>query len=163
MSQTRGLREVVQSFVQLLRQGLTPKKLAFTIALGITLGVTPVLGSTVLLCTLAAIVLQLNPPAIQIVNWLVYPLQLALLVPFLRAGVWMFGRQQSKVSLAHVVELVRTDPLNAVAALWTVTMHALMVWLAFGTVATVLVYLVLVPVLRRMQSKVREAPEVGAW
>ena len=71
MSQTRGLREVVQSFVQLLRQGLTPKKLAFTIALGITLGVTPVLGSTVLLCTLAAIVLQLNTPAIQIVNWLV--------------------------------------------------------------------------------------------
>jgi len=26
-----------------------------------------------------------------------------------------------------------------------------------------LVYLVLVPVLRRMRSKVRQAPEVGAW
>ena len=52
--------------IQLLRQGVSPEKIALTIALGIILGVTPVLGSTLLLCTLAAIVLRLNLPAIQL-------------------------------------------------------------------------------------------------
>jgi len=33
--------------------------------------------------------LRLNLPAIQLVNLVVYPLQLALLVPFLRAGAWL--------------------------------------------------------------------------
>jgi hypothetical protein len=37
-------RKVVRPFLELLRQGLTPEKIAFTIALGITLGVTPVVG-----------------------------------------------------------------------------------------------------------------------
>ena len=90
MRESLWLRKVVQPLLELLRQGLTPEKIAFTIALGITLGVTPVLGSTALLCTLAAVAFRLNLPAIQLVNWLVYPLQLALLVPLLRIGAWMF-------------------------------------------------------------------------
>jgi hypothetical protein len=150
-------RKVVRPFLELLRQGLTPEKIAFTIALGITLGVTPVVGSTVLLCTLAAIVFQLNLPAIQLVNCLVYPLQLALLVPFLRIGAWLFGRQPSEISLAHIFELIRTDAFHAVAVLWTATTHALAAWLALGSLATALIYLLLVPVLRGLQSEVRRA------
>ncbi len=157
MRESLWRRKVVQPFLELLRQGLTPEKIAFTIALGITLGVTPVVGSTVLLCTLAAIVFQLNLPAIQLVNWLVYPLQLALLVPLLRVGAWMFGRRSSEISVAHVFELIRTDVFHAVATLWTATMHALAAWLAFGSVATALIYLLLVPVLRGLQSEVRRA------
>jgi hypothetical protein len=77
----------LKPFIQLLRQGVSPEKVALTIALGIILGVTPVLGSTVLLCTLAATVLRLNLPAIQLVNGVVYPLQFILLIPFYRLGV----------------------------------------------------------------------------
>jgi hypothetical protein len=154
MRESLWRRKVVQPFLELLRQGLTPEKIAFTIALGITLGVTPVVGSTVLLCTLAAIVFQLNLPAIQLVNWLVYPLQLALLVPLLRIGAWIFGRQPSEISVAHIFELIRTDVFHAVATLWTATMHALAAWLAIGSVATPLIYLLLVPVLRRLRSQV---------
>jgi len=36
----------LKPFIQLLRQGVSPEKIALTIALGIILGVTPVLGST---------------------------------------------------------------------------------------------------------------------
>ena len=50
----------LKPFIQLLRQGVSPEKIALTIALGIILGITPVLGSTMLLCTLAAIVFRLN-------------------------------------------------------------------------------------------------------
>lgn len=162
MKETFWRRKVVQPFVALLRQGLTPEKIAFTIALGITLGVTPVLGSTALLCTLAAMAFRLNLPAIQLVNWLVYPLQFALLVPFLRTGAWMFGREPSEITVAHILELIRTDVFHAVATLWTATMHALAVWLALGSVAAGLVYVLLVPVLRGLRTQLHKTSEVKA-
>jgi uncharacterized protein (DUF2062 family) len=162
MKETFWRRKVVQPFVALLRQGLTPEKIAFTIALGITLGVTPVLGSTALLCTLAAMAFRLNLPAIQLVNWLVYPLQFALLVPFLRTGAWMFGREPSEITVAHILELIRTDVFHAVATLWTATMHALAVWLALGSVAAGLVYVLLVPVLHGLRTQLHKTSEVKA-
>src|SRR5271167_1321027 len=83
-------RKLIQPFIDLLKQGVTPEKIALTVAVGISLGVTPVIGSTTVLCTLAAVALRLNLPGIMVVNGAVYPLQLMLLVPFLRAGAWLF-------------------------------------------------------------------------
>jgi len=51
-----------------LRQGVTPEKLAFSSAVGASLGVFPVLGTTSLLCVLAAAVWRLNQVGIQVAN-----------------------------------------------------------------------------------------------
>jgi uncharacterized protein (DUF2062 family) len=153
---------VVDPLLILLKQGLSPEKLALTIALGITLGVTPVLGSTGLLCTLAALVFRLNLPAIQLVNWLVYPLQLALLVPLLRTGAYLFGKDSGEFSLSVILHLIRTDALRAIAILWTATLHALLVWLAAGLVATGLLYLALVPILKRLRPESHHTGELPA-
>ena len=150
-------RKVVSPVVELLRQGLTPEKIAITLALGITLGVTPVIGSTALLCTLAAIVFRLNLAAIQLVNWLVYPLQLVLLIPFLRLGAWMFGTKSSELSVTYIFALIRTNLFSAVAILWTVTIHAIVAWLLLGSIATGLLYLLLLPVLSTMRDQLRPA------
>ena len=144
----------LKPFVQLLRQGVSPEKIAFTVALGIVLGVTPVLGSTMLLCTLAAAVLRLNLPAIQLANAVVYPLQFILLVPFYRLGAWMFRAEVSTISLSGVKALIREGVGHAVRTLWVVTMHALVAWLMWGTVALAILYTVLVPVVRQLWRKV---------
>ncbi|MFP5206288.1 MAG: DUF2062 domain-containing protein [Acidobacteriota bacterium] len=161
MRETAWRRKVVLPIFEFLRQGLTPEKLSFTIALGITLGVTPVLGSTMLLCTLAAIAFRLNLAAIQLVNWLVYPFQLALLIPFYRIGGWIFRTPPSELSVTHILEMIHTNILHAVATLWTVTIHALAAWLLFGSIATGLLYLLLVPVLCGMRNQLRPAPGEG--
>jgi uncharacterized protein (DUF2062 family) len=72
-----------------LTQGVTPQKIALTIALGINLAMFPILGSTTLLCAAVAFWLKLNQPIIQLVNWLAYPLQFAMLLPFIRIGEWL--------------------------------------------------------------------------
>lgn len=159
MTETVWNRKIVRPILEFLRQGLTPEKLSFTIALGITLGVAPVLGSTVLLCSLAAIAFRLNLAAIQLVNWLVYPFQLALLIPFYRIGGWIFRTPPSELSVAHIFALIRTNTLHAIATLWTVTIHAVVAWLLLGSIATGLLYMLLVPVLCRMSNQLR--PETG--
>ena len=157
MRETLWRRKVVRPILEFFRQGLTPEKLSFTIALGITLGVIPVLGSTALLCTLAAIAYRLNLAAIQIVNWLVYPLQLILLIPFYRIGGWIFRTPPSELSAVHILALIRTNVLHAIATLWTITIHAVVAWLVLGSIATGLLYLLLVPVLCGMRNQLRPA------
>jgi uncharacterized protein (DUF2062 family) len=157
MIDTFWSRKVAQPFLELLRQGLTPEKIAFTIALGITLGVTPLLGSTALLCTLAAMVFRLNLAAIQLVNWLVYPLQLALLIPFLRIGAWIFRTQASELSVVHIFALIRFNLFSAIAILWTVTLHAIVAWLLLASIGTGLLYLLLLPVLSIVRNRKRPA------
>jgi uncharacterized protein (DUF2062 family) len=93
-------RQIVNPVLDLLRQGVTPEKISLSIALGITLGVTPVLGSTSVLCFLAAVLLRLNLPALQLVNYLVYPLQFALLVPFIRVGEWILAAPPVRLTVA---------------------------------------------------------------
>ena len=145
----------LKPFIQLLRQGVSPEKIALTIALGIILGVTPVLGSTMLLCTLAAVVLRLNLPAIQLVNGVVYPLQFILLIPFYRMGAWMFRADASAISLGGVTALIREGVGHAIRTLWVVTMHALLAWLALGTITLAILYAVLVPLVRQLWRRVQ--------
>lgn len=141
---------LVQPFVDLLRQGMSPEKIALTVALGVSLGVTPVIGSTTMLCTLAAIALRLNLPAILLVNGVVYPLQLMMVVPFLRAGAWLFRVEGPKLTIVEIFHLIRVDTRHAIATLWTATMHALMVWMVAGCIVSTLVYLILAAMLRRL-------------
>ena len=155
-------RKVIQPFIELLRQGITPERIALTIALGITLGVTPVLGSASLLCTIAAVALRLNLPAIQLVNGLVYPLQLVLIVPFLRLGAWIFRVAPPAVSVPYLFSLIRANVWHAIATLWTATMHALVAWLVLGCLTTGLLYLLLVPLLRRLWLRAQTPSEAAA-
>ena len=148
-------RRIVIPILDLLRQGITPEKIALSIALGIALGVTPVLGSTSILCFLAAVVFRLNVPAIQLVNYFVYPLQVALLIPFIRMGEWIFAARPASISVAQILNLIRTDAWSAIATLWTATMHALVAWLAVGSLAALVIYLLLAPALRKLRVTLR--------
>jgi uncharacterized protein (DUF2062 family) len=146
-------RRVIRTFVDLLRQGITPEKIAFTIALGLSLGVTPVLGSTSLLCTLAAIMFRLNLPAIQLINYLAYPLQIALLIPFLRLGAWIFRAPPVQLSVTQIFEMIRRDVLHTIVVYWTATWHALIAWLILATLSTGVIYVGLVPILRQAKKR----------
>ena len=155
--EARLIRSLARPFLDLLRQGITPEKLALTIAVGLALGVTPVIGSTTLLCTIAAAALRLNLPAIQLVNGLAYPLQLALIVPFLRAGAWLFAAPLPALTVASLFEMIRTSAWQAIVTLWSATLHALVAWLMAAAALSLLVYAVSLPLLRRAWRRQMEA------
>src|SRR5262250_3415773 len=109
MKKSWGYRKLVLPIIDLLRQGITPEKIAQSLAFGIVLGVFPVLGSTTILCALAAIIFRLNLPAIQLVNYFVYPLQLALLIPFIRFGEILFRSPHVSLSLPFIFHMIREN------------------------------------------------------
>src|SRR5208283_1264779 len=74
-----------------LRQGISPHQLALTLALGFAIGCFPILGVTTAICAVLAVALRLNLPAIQAANYAAMPLQLALVLPFVRLGGWFLA------------------------------------------------------------------------
>jgi uncharacterized protein (DUF2062 family) len=148
-------RRLVRPILDLLRQGVTPEKIALSVALGAALGVFPALGWSTALCAIAAILLRLNLPAIQLVNYFVYPAQIALLVPFFRWGEKLFRAPHFPISVPQIYSLFHAGAWAAIELLWTTIWHAIVVWGMLAPVFIGLLYAILLPLLRRamrMQS-----------
>jgi uncharacterized protein (DUF2062 family) len=145
-------RRLIAPIVALLTQGITPEKIALSLAFGIVLGVFPVLGSTTILCAAAALIFRLNLPAIQLVNYLIYPLQLFFLLPFIRLGEILFRATPLQLSLAQMLAMARADLPHAVATLWLAGVHAMSAWLLIGPPAILLLYFLLSRALRRIAA-----------
>ena len=148
---------MVQPVIDLLKQGITPEQIGLSLALGVTVGVIPVLGTTTILCTIIALSARLNLPAIQATNWLVYPLQLILLIPFFRFGEWLFRAPPLPISPEKLVAMFKTDLWNSIVSLWDTTLHALVAWLLVAPALTIVVYFALLPLLKRMPLPAKAA------
>jgi uncharacterized protein (DUF2062 family) len=142
-------RKLVRPIIDLLKQGVTPEKMALSLALGATLGIFPALGWTTALCAIAALALRLNLPAIQIVNYFMYPAQIALLIPFFRLGEWVFHAPRLAISVPQIYAMIHANVWRAIRLLWTTTWHAIVVWCVLAPVIAGIVYIILMPVLRR--------------
>ncbi len=128
------------------------------------MGTFPVLGSTTVLCAVAALIFQLNLPAIQLVNYLIYPIQLFLLVPFIRMGEKLFRVAPLQLSLTQILAMVRADLPHAISTLWLVEVHAISAWLLIGSPAIFLIYFLLSWALRQVAASSgshTNAPEVA--
>ncbi len=112
----------------LLLQGVTADKLAWSLTAGIVVGVFPALGTTTVLCAAASGLFRLNPVAIQLVNWVVYPLQLLLLIPFWQWGDRLFGFPPIELTMEGLQALVSLDWRSAVARLWWTGFRGMVVW-----------------------------------
>jgi len=128
----------------ILSAGLTPRKLLVTLCIGGALGLLPLAWGTTILCALAAYVFRLNQVVLQSVNYLIYPLQLALIVPYYRLGSRLFPwgppfPAEILTFLLHghggSIKLFAWATLKAVAA-WLVTAPplALVLYLFFSMV-----------------------------
>ena len=156
------LRKAVAFIRDLLRQGLSPQKIAMCLALGIAISTVPIsfgLGSA--LCTAAAILFRLNLPAIQAANWAAAPLQVLLFIPYMRAGEFLTRARPLPLSMAQITAMFRADFWGSLARLWGSILRATLGWAVLAPVAVVLLYALLVPLLRLIPVLPRDS-EAGA-
>jgi uncharacterized protein (DUF2062 family) len=154
----RAIKTKILSLVKsMLKEGMSLRKIALCIALGIVLGIFPVLGATTLLCTVAALSLRLNLPAIQVVNYMVYPLQLVMLAPFYGTGNWLFKQQGWPLIDTDWIGLLQNDFWGSIANLWDLTLYAILTWLVISPLLFLLLYSASKPVIRALASYRRPA------
>lgn len=143
-------RRFIQPIVRLLTQGVTPEKIALSLALGLVIGVFPVLGSTTILCAIAAVLLRLNLPAIQLVNLFAYPLQFIFLLPFIRMGEFLFRARPLRLSLEQMLAMAHADLPHAIATLWVTALRAVSAWLLLCPALILVSYSLFLLIVRRI-------------
>ncbi len=140
------LGSIKRDVVRWLRQGMSPRRLALTLALGFAVGCIPVVGVPTVLCAALAFGLRLNLPAIQAANYAAMPFQLALIVPFVRLGGRLFSAGPQPGALPHLGAVNVLNDLGALAA------HALVAWLLVAGPAVVLMTAAFTAMLRRIPA-----------
>jgi len=139
--------------------GLTPQKLAMTLCIGIAFGIIPLVWGTSLICIFLAHSFKLNHIALQSVNYLLWPVHLALLVPFFKLGAWLFPWGPSLPN--HFISSVLHNPgLLSLNILGWLTLKALAAWMMTVIPAALLAYLILRATVFRENSQVAEDLEL---
>ena len=140
----------------LLRTGADPKRLSWALALGLVVGVNPLLGSTTMVALALASVLRLNLVASQVGNHAVYPLEWLLFPVFIKMGSVVFGTERIPLGGKRLLNEVTRHPWDTTRLLWMWEWHALIVWAAFATVALPLLAVGLCPVLETMARRIKD-------
>lgn len=138
-----------------LLQGISPERLAITLALGFVLGFIPLIGLPTALCAIVAVALRLNLPAIQAANYFAMPFQVALIVPFVRMGgkiAPMAGRSTIDLSvLVHSpLQLLLHSSGAVVLQVGRLASQALLAWIIVAVPVSILLSIVLTGILRRI-------------
>jgi uncharacterized protein (DUF2062 family) len=138
------------TLLDILRQGTTPTRLAITLAVGICIGCFPVLGVTTALCILVAFAFGLNQAAIQVGNYLAFPLQLLLTIPFLRLGERIFHTAPLPLAPDQLLTMARSAPDQTAKAFVFGQGHAILAWALIAPVAALLLTVLFIPLLRTL-------------
>ena len=135
--------KIIHSLSRLLRQGLSPVKLSLVIALGITLSIFPVLGTTTLICTFVSLLFNLNLPAMQLANYAAFPLQVILFFPFLKLGESVLKISLDSLSKVQLIAAFDDGVIHAISKLFDYIMIACLGWLLVIIPIFFVLYLIL--------------------
>jgi uncharacterized protein (DUF2062 family) len=145
---------VLRPLLRVLRGGVTPRRLAWSLALGMVVGINPSVGLTTLLVVLLAWLFGLNKFASLIGTNVVAPLHLLLFIPFIELGVHLFHTRKLPMDRRQLEHLSH-HPLRLFRDIWQWEWHALIIWGAVAAITMPLlaVYLRRVLVLMRWRHR----------
>ena len=122
------------------------------------IGILPTVWGSTLVCALLATVLGLNQIAIQLANYLVYPLQILLFVPFLKLGRHLFGAGDLAFTFQDLALGFRHDFSATLTRLGGANLKAVGAWALLAPLLASLLYLIFLGLLGRVPVSALSAP-----
>ena len=150
-------RRIRDPIVAQLTQGITPEKIAVTLAVGSAFAVFPILGTSTLLCFLAAYFLKLNQPITQLINQACWPLHLPVIYLCVRLGEKIFGAPAHHFDLRQMKDLLWNEPARFFNDFGASALHAIVAWSLLAPVYIGLVYAGSLPLMRVIHRMKAEA------
>lgn len=143
--------KILYPIADMLKQGITPEKLALSIVTGFFIGIIPFIGVSTAICAFLALIFRLNIVAIQIANYIAYPLQLILFIPFIKAGESVFGFTDTSLSINEIVKMFQESFIEAVKILWLANLQGLLIWLFIAVPVSLIFYSIFLIIFRKFQ------------
>jgi len=146
-------RRVRDPLIALFTHGITPDKVAATLAVGTACSLFPFLGFTTALNLAVGLRLRMNQPILQSLNYLLTPIHLVMIVVYVRLGEWLWRAQDDRFTVGEMLRIFREasfgDFLQRFG--WT-GIHAFTAWALTTPLLVALLYYSLRPALRRLAA-----------
>lgn len=144
-------RRLVDPLVALLTQGVTPDRLAATLAVGSVCSLFPFLGATSALNLGVGLWLRMNQPVLQGLNQLLGPVQVAMILVYVRIGerIWR-APEADRFSLGEMMRAFGELPFTGfLQRFGQAGVHAFTAWALTAPLFLAAIYLPLRPIFRR--------------
>ena len=155
-------RRVRDPIIAQLTQGMTPEKIAETLAIGSCIALFPILGTTTLLCFLVGIVLRLNQPIIQLINQALWPVHISAIYLCVRLGETLFGAPHMRFSIRYMNSLFWDDRTMFLHRFGMTALYAIVAWALLAPFYIATVYYVTLPLTREVARLRAEAAAKAA-
>jgi uncharacterized protein (DUF2062 family) len=137
----KPVTRLIATTKSLVFEGNSAHKLSLAITLGILFGILPFLGVTTLTLAILAVIFRLNMAIIQISNYMMYPIQVLLYIPFIRIGKYM-GNLQS-ITATRVYAIMKENWIAGIEKLWVIHLWAILAWSIVALPTGYLIYFIL--------------------
>jgi uncharacterized protein (DUF2062 family) len=161
-SRTFWQRRVRDPIVAQLTQGITPEKIALTVAIGSCVALFPILGTTTLLCFLVAILLRLNQPIIQLINQALWPVHFPAIFACVKLGEVVLGATHVRFNLKQMHQQFWNSPAAFFHEFGATALHAIVGWAIVAPVYITAVYVITLPIVRTVTRLKEEAAAKAA-
>jgi len=146
-------RKVRDPLIAELRQGATPEAVAAAVTVSLAISVNPIIGTTTVGCIVAGRLFRLNHVVMQVVNHVSYPLQIILIVPFVRLGETVTGAEHVPLSPSAIVDEFSRSFGGFLQKFGMAYAHGIIGWLIVVPAAAWLLNFALRAVFRRVLPK----------
>lgn len=153
---SRIYRWVIRPIVNQLKQGTSPEKLSWSISLGFTLGIFPIMGSTSIVCFIAGFLFKLNQPVLHLFKTFTYPLQLALILVYIRLGQMLNGVPLIKFSIPQLLVRFKDDPAQFARDFGMAALHGIEAWAISAIFLIPVLYFISVPILKKLLGMIAD-------
>ncbi|MBP7141380.1 MAG: DUF2062 domain-containing protein [Opitutaceae bacterium] len=153
-------RRLVDPVIAVMTQGVTPDRIAYTLALGSWLSMFPFLGFTSLLNFVVGIRLRLNQPILQAVNHVLGPVHLIMVVVYVRVGEAVWGAERIPFSVPILIDTFRHEPfMEFLHRFGWAGIHALTAWIISLPLIVLPLNYLLRPAMRKLATQLRTRRE----
>lgn len=142
-------QKVLQPILTQLKQGISPSKLALSVALGVVITLFPIFGTTVTLCIIFSFILKLNLPIVLAINYLMTPAQLLAIPIFIRLGESLFKLPSVSFNPKTIVQEFWASPLVFIGVFGKSALAATCVWVIAFAPLTWIIYKISLPLAKR--------------
>ncbi|MBP6759763.1 MAG: DUF2062 domain-containing protein [Flavobacterium sp.] len=135
------LNTVIDKITVLFKQGLTPKEISKSIIVSGLISTIPILGVSTFIITTISLKSKLNLPIMIALSYLMWPIQILLIIPFIRVGEFIFSVPQNHHTVEEIISSFQNSFFQTLGQLSFELLCGLGGWLLTATPVAFGVYL----------------------
>lgn len=111
------LNKVKAKTTALFKQGLSPKELSQSLIVSGLISTIPILGVSTFMITSVSLKRKLNLPVMISLSYLMWPIQILLIIPFIRIGEFIFSVPRNHHTAEEIISSFQNSFFQTVSQL----------------------------------------------